>query len=194
MNSILEYDTTLFLFLNNLGNETWDGFWLTLSGTYTALPLYVLLLFLSLKEFGIKSTLLLLLLVAVMITGTDQLANAFKYGTERLRPCHEETLVGHIRLVKATCGGKFGFFSAHAANTAALATFFSLLFVPYYRFIPALLILWALLVAYSRIYIGVHYPLDVITGISIGMLAGWLFYILKNKLEVRLWKNRKAQI
>ncbi|MCB0375575.1 MAG: phosphatase PAP2 family protein [Sinomicrobium sp.] len=186
MNSIIEYDKALFLFLNSLGNETWDGFWLAVTNTYTAVPLYAVLLFLTVRRFGVKSALVIVLLVALMITGTDQLANAFKYGFERLRPCHDETVMHAMRLVKPHCGGKFGFFSAHAANSSAVAAFFSLVFAKHYSVLPLLLTMWAILVAYSRIYIGVHYPLDVITGMSVGMLAGWLFYTLKNKVENRI--------
>ncbi len=183
MNSLVEYDKTLFLFLNNLGSEPWDGFWLLITHKLTAIPLYVVLLFLCFKKFGLKSTLITVVLVSIMIAATDQLANVFKYGIERLRPCHDETIMNSMRLVKSHCGGKFGFFSAHAANALALATFFSLLFSGYSKVLVLLLTFWAVLVAYSRIYIGVHYPLDVITGISIGMLAGWLFYTIKTRFE-----------
>lgn len=183
MNSVITCDKALFLFLNNLGNETWDVFWLAVTNKFTAIPLYVVLFLLCIKKFGVKTTLIILAAVSLMIVGTDQLANAFKYGFERLRPCHDETVMHRMRLVKSYCGGKYGFFSAHAANTAAIATFFSLLFRKYFKYLPLLLIFWAVLVAYSRIYIGVHYPLDVITGIGLGIGAGRLFYIVKNKVE-----------
>ncbi|MEM9687648.1 MAG: phosphatase PAP2 family protein, partial [Bacteroidota bacterium] len=91
MNSIDAYDKTLFLFLNSLGSETWDVFWLTITNKFTSIPLYAGLLFLCVKKYGIKITLIVLILTGLMITGTDQLANAFKYGFERLRPCHDET-------------------------------------------------------------------------------------------------------
>lgn len=183
MNNLVDYDKTLFLFLNSLGSEPWDGFWLLITDKLASIPLYAVLLFLCFKKFGLKSTLITVVLVSIMIAATDQLANAFKYGIERLRPCHDDTIINSMRLVKSHCGGKFGFFSAHAANAFALATFFSLLFSDYSKKLALLLTFWALLVAYSRIYIGVHYPLDVVAGISIGMLAGWLFYMIKTKIE-----------
>ncbi len=182
MNKLIELDKEVFLFLNNLGSPTWDTFWLTLTNKWASIPLYLLLLYFAYQKLTKKQLLYLLLFVALLITATDQLANFFKYGVARLRPCHDETLQGLVRLVKESCGGRFGYFSAHAANSFAVATFFSILFKKQYSWLPFLLIVWALSVAYSRIYIGVHFPLDVITGISFGMLLGWLFSYLLYKL------------
>ena len=178
LDQLLHLDRVLFLSLNNLGSESWDGFWLAVTNKWTSIPVYLILLIISYRFLGIKKTLLLLVCVGLLITCTDQLANFFKYGVRRLRPCHEEDLIGKMRLVKAYCGGKFAFFSAHAANSFALASFFIFLLKKRINYFAILILLWALLVAYSRIYIGVHYPLDVLTGLLIGSLFGWLFYKL----------------
>ncbi len=113
--------------------------------------------------------------IALLITVTDQLANFFKYGVQRFTPCHDIEVNQLMRLVKSYCGGKFGYFSAHAASSFAVATFFSLLFKTKVKYIGFLLVLWALLVAYSRIYIGVHFPLDVLSGAGVGVFFGWVF-------------------
>lgn len=186
MNRLLEYDREVFLFLNRLGNSSWDGFWLFITDAYSSIPLYVLLLAAYLHKFGLKATLLTLVTVAIMITLTDQLANIFKYNVGRLRPCHEPDLLHKMRLVKAHCGGKFSFFSAHAASSAALATFFSQLLKPHYKIALPVLVIWSLLVAYSRIYIGVHYPLDCAAGILAGILIGRLISKAHNFLNNRL--------
>jgi undecaprenyl-diphosphatase len=175
LESLIEIDKEAFLFLNGLGTETWDGFWMFMTRTRNSAPLYILLLYLSFKSFGLKKTAVILVSIALLITCTDQLSNFFKYGVGRLRPCHDPEINGIMRLVKSYCGGKFGYFSAHAANSFAPATFFSILFFNKVKYIGSLLILWALIVAYSRIYIGVHFPLDTITGILIGAVFGWLF-------------------
>ncbi len=175
LEGLLQADRELFLILNNLGNEQWDGFWLFLTDKWSSIPVYVLLLILSYRQFGAKRTALILVTVALLITTTDQLANFFKYGVRRLRPCYENDLFEIMRLVKASCGGKFSFFSAHAANSFAVAAFFATLFRHNFRMVAILLIIWALLVSYSRIYIGVHYPLDIIIGILVGLLFSWLF-------------------
>lgn len=175
LEGLIQQDKELFLFLNGMGTTTWDGFWMFITHKLSAIPLYLLLLFLTYKHFGIKKTLLVLVFVALLITATDQLTNFFKYGVQRLRPCHDPDVNTIARLVKKSCGGKFGYFSAHASNAMALATFFSVLIGGKVRFLAPFLILWAVLVGYSRIYIGVHFPLDVLTGMGVGILFGWLF-------------------
>lgn len=175
MDQLVQLDKELFLFLNNLGSTTWDGFWLFMTNKFSSIPLYLFLLVTSYRSFGLKKTLLILVTVALLITVTDQLANFFKYGIQRLRPCHDSDLDGMVRLVKSSCGGKFGYFSAHAANSFALAFFFTKLLTFKYRYIGLFLLLWAAVVAYSRIYVGVHFPLDILTGMGIGLFLSWLF-------------------
>ncbi|UII75211.1 phosphatase PAP2 family protein [Flagellimonas sp. HMM57] len=175
LEEIIRLDKELFLFLNGLGTETWDGFWLFITHKLSAIPLYALLLFFTFKHFGTKRTVIVLVFVALLITATDQLANFFKYGVQRLRPCHDGDINIMARLVKKSCGGRFGYFSAHASNAMALASFFAVLLSSRIKYLPIFLMVWAILVGYSRIYIGVHFPLDVLTGISIGIIFGWLF-------------------
>lgn len=178
MEGLVELDKQLFVFLNNLGSPPFDGFWMFITGKWNAIPLYLLLLVLIYRSLGWKRTLLSLVFIALLITATDQLANAFKYGFERLRPCHDPDLYMELRLVKPYCGGKFGYFSAHASNAFAMAVFFRQLLIAKLGKWINLLLLWALLVAYSRIYIGVHFPLDVLTGMAIGTSLGLLFAFL----------------
>lgn len=186
LESILQTDTDLFLFLNNLGTETWDGFWLFVTNSKSSIPIYILLLFLVYRKIGLKKTVLVLVSVGLLITVTDQLSNFFKYGVQRFRPCHNNDLDGLMRLVKNTCGGKYGYFSAHASNSFAVAVFFTLLLKKHFKYVGVLLLFWAALVAYSRIYVGVHYPLDILTGALLGSFFGWVFYRLMLKLEAKV--------
>lgn len=175
LEEIVKLDQQLFLYLNGLGTDTWDGFWLFMTDKLSSIPLYVVLLILSYRFLGLKKTGILLIFIALLITCTDQLANFFKYGVRRFRPCHDDVVFQSMRLVKSYCGGKFGYFSAHASNSMAIASFFTVLFKDKLRWSTIVLLIWAIVVGYSRIYIGVHYPGDVITGMFVGIIFGWLF-------------------
>ncbi len=111
-----------------------------------------------------------------MITTSDQLANLFKYVLfQRPRPCRVEALRETMRFVADGCG-RYGYFSAHAASSMAAAVFLGLLLKEKWKYLPFLLLFWAVVVAYSRIYLGVHYPLDIITGMFFGGALGWFFF------------------
>ncbi|MGV8946012.1 MAG: phosphatase PAP2 family protein [Lutibacter sp.] len=178
IDSLINKDIELLIYLNNLGTVQWDGLWLFLSNKYSAIPLYLILLYFTYKQYGLKKTAVVVLFVVLLITISDQTGNLFKYGFKRLRPCHNEDISHLIRLVSGRCGGLYGYFSAHAANTMAIATFFGLLLRRKMNYLFPILILWALLVSYSRIYLGVHYPLDVFTGMLIGLIYASLFYAI----------------
>ncbi|GGK49488.1 MULTISPECIES: phosphatase PAP2 family protein [Flavobacteriaceae] len=178
IDSIIDKDIELLIFLNNLGTTQWDGFWLIITNKFSAIPLYILLLYLIFKYYGLKRTVVLVLFVVVLIAVSDQTSNLFKYGFKRLRPCHDENIAHLIRLVKERCGGLYSYFSAHASNAMAIAVFFSFLLKDKVKYLSYFLIIWAVFVAYSRIYIGVHFTLDVLTGAIIGGLYATLCYKL----------------
>lgn len=173
--TLLQSDHELFLYLNGMGTPAWDFFWQFISNKLSAVPIYICLLLLAYQHYGLKKTVLLVVSVVLLITVTDQLSNFFKYGLSRLRPCHDPELMEVMRLVKSRCGGKFGYFSAHAANSFAVAVFFFHILKAQHKILGAILLIWAGLVAYSRIYIGVHFPLDVVTGALVGSFFGCLF-------------------
>ena len=177
IDQLLEYDTELFLFLNNLGSEPWDNLWLIITNKLTFIPLYAILLFLLYKKYGLKSLLVFVVVVALMITFTDQITNVFKRGFQRPRPCGEGNLIDQMRFIAVRCG-KYGFFSGHSSNSMAAAVFAGLMLRQYYKYLIFVLLFWSAVVAYSRIYVGVHYPLDIVCGLTFGALAGFLFYKL----------------
>lgn len=178
LDQLLDYDTQLFLFLNNLGNSSWDGLWLFITHKWSSIPIYAVLLYLIYRNYGLKGTLVVIICVALMITVTDQIASLFKYGVRRPRPCQVAALKEQMRFIANGCG-RFGYFSAHAASSMAAAVFLGLSLQKWYRYLPFLLLIWAVITGYSRIYLGVHYPLDVITGMAFGGLTGSLFYLLQ---------------
>lgn len=187
MEQLIQFDKDLFLFLNGLGTSTFDDFWMFITGKWNAIPMYAVLLFLLYKKLGIQRTVLIVVLVAVMIACTDQLANLFKKVLFlRPRPCHDETVSDLMRLVKSRCGGRYGYFSAHAASSMALSVFLGTLLKPYIKHLFTFLFIWALFVGYSRIYIGVHYPGDVLTGIIFGVLIAKLTLLIEKYLRFKL--------
>lgn len=189
MEQLIQLDRDLFLYLNGLGTVTFDGFWMFITGKWNAIPMYVVLLFLLYKKLGLKQTILTVLVVGLMIACTDQLANLFKKVLFlRPRPCHDEILSETMRLVKSRCGGKYGYFSAHAASSMALAVFLGKLLQPYIKYLYTFLIIWALCVGYSRIYIGVHYPGDVLTGFVFGIIIGTLMFGFQKYLSRKFIK------
>ena len=169
-------DERLFLYLNGLHTEWLDTlmYWITLK--YTWFPVYFLLILVVIRKYRTRG--LMMCLGMVLAVGiSDQITSGWmKPFFERLRPCHVADIQAVVHTV-AGCGGRFGFASSHASTTFGLATTVWLMlrsWSPYFGWAFA----WAATVAYSRIYVGVHYPLDIITGGVIGCTVGWLVYQL----------------
>ena len=172
---IISVDKQLFLFLNNLGSPAFDNFWLFVTKQSHWTPFFLILMFLVYRKLGFKKLLVIIALVALLITLTDQTCNLVKNTVQRLRPCNNIDFVGIMRNVKPIL--TFSFFSGHAANSSAVAVFLYLLMNKYYKYF-GLIIFWPLLFAYSRIYLGLHYPLDILSGYLCGTIFGFLAYRL----------------
>lgn len=172
---IIALDKELFIYLNGLGSETYDGLWLIITKQIYWMPLFVFLTYIIYKKIGTKQTLYLLLFVSLLVLFTDQITNLFKHNFQRLRPCNNPEINTFIRVVQQRTS--FSFFSGHASNTMAVTTFLYLIFRNKYKYF-GLLFLWPLIFAYSRIYLGLHYPTDILTGYLFGGMIGFLFYKL----------------
>jgi undecaprenyl-diphosphatase len=180
-------DEWLLLIINGSNSLFFDNLMYWISGTKSWLPLYLVFLLLIIW-YKRKKSLIIIPLIILLITLADQSSvHLFKEVFERLRPCHNPELQEYIHLVKGHCGGKYGFISSHAANTFALAVFLKSIYR--IRWLSVLLLSWATIVSYSRIYIGVHYPFDVIAGAVWGALLGYGIYRLYLLLESKLWKS-----
>ncbi|WP_312389051.1 phosphatase PAP2 family protein [Chryseobacterium sp.] len=180
MEEIIQEDKKVFLFLNNLGDNSFDQFWMMISSTWIWVPLYIIFCYFLFKNYKLRSLVFILIFVGIAVTVSDQLASVFKFGVARLRPCHDPTLEHHMRIVK--CGGQYGFYSAHASNTFLLATYLTILLRKKLRWFPYAIFAWAAIVSYSRIYLGVHFPVDILVGAFVGTLLGVIFGALAKKV------------
>jgi undecaprenyl-diphosphatase len=180
LDKLIAADTSLFLWLNGFHSPLWDRIMVVISGKTEWIPLYVIILTYMIYRFRWHSIPIILSLI-LAITLADQLAvKAFKEVFQRLRPSNDPGLEGLVHIVNGYRGGLYGFVSNHAANSFALATVVSLAMRS--RYITSFIFFWAFLVSYSRIYLGVHYPADILGGALLGGLIGWLMHLLRMKL------------
>jgi undecaprenyl-diphosphatase len=173
---LLELDTQLFLFLNGLNNPFWDPIMVFFSAKFTMIPFYLLIVLFMFKKFGGRAVWALMGIALVIVLADKSSVLLFKNVFQRLRPCHNPEIADLIHLAAGKCYGKFGFVSSHAANSFGVAVFLALLIRK--RWFLAMMIAWASIVSYSRIYLGVHYPGDIIFGGLLGAFCGYCVWNL----------------
>ncbi|WP_235935420.1 phosphatase PAP2 family protein [Flavobacterium ichthyis] len=182
METLLELDRNIFIFLNNLGAETFDGFWAFITKQINWIPVFAIFAYLVFKHLGWRHAVLILLMLALLITLTDQTTNFFKNYFLRLRPGSDPSLDGLIRAVQTR--KSYSFISGHASNSMAAAYFLFRVLKPYVKFMGFIFI-WPFIFAYSRIYLGLHYPGDILAGYVWGILTATLimqlYIFLRNK-------------
>ena len=184
MDSLLQLDLKLFQFINSFHNEFWDVIMFWISNKFVWIPLYALLIFLIVKKFQKKSWLILLTIILMVFT-SDQGANVFKNSFKRPRPCRPEAhLVPIAHTIDGNHCGKYGFFSAHAANSFAILVYLTYLLKSNHKKIFYFILPWAILNIYSRVYLGVHYPLDVLCGAVFGISIGFIFVWITKKYNL----------
>jgi len=179
MNKILtaleNLDYNLFKIVNDMHSPFWDDVMWWVSNKFIWIPLYLLILFLFYRVYGWKGAGYALILAITTIGIVDVTASyGIKNTVMRYRPSHNEEFKHILHYVNDYRGGKYGFVSGHAANSFAITIFASRLLRKKHGYMTAILLIWALLICYSRMYLGVHYPADLIGG---GLLGGLIAYL-----------------
>lgn len=190
LDTLLNIDRYMLLSLNGSDSLFWDGCMLVYTSMAVWAPLALMLLYVLLKNNNIKDFLLLLFFVALVVLLTDQISSGLcKPFFARWRPTNDPMLMYAVDIVNETRGGKYGFTSSHAANSFGIATFIMLLIRN--KALSISLIIWAAMNAFTRIYLGVHYPGDILAGTVIGVVVGWAVYRLY--LYIQNHKRRNAR-
>ena len=188
MEQLLQLDQELLVFLNGLGSEPFDAFWKIITKQIYWAPFFLAVFFLIHRKVGSRKFVIIIVFLAILIAFTDQMTNLFKYSFQRLRPCNVPELDGIIREVITR--KSFSFFSGHASNSMASTVFIYLIIRKYYRN-TFLLFAFPLVFAYSRIYLGLHFPGDILTGYLFGATFGFLFYKLHEYFNSRYKITRR---
>ena len=185
------WDTNLFLFLNGLYSPFFDGFMFAVSAKFTWIPLYLAVLFVVVRKWKRESIWLVVALVLCIVISDQISSGLIKELVQRPRPSRAAELQGMVHLVNGYTGGKFGFVSSHAANAVGFALLTSLLFRN--KAYSSVIFVWAIFTAYSRIYLGVHYPLDILGGCLVGVMAAFVCFLAIKKLRPSLLQKQEKE-
>lgn len=186
MEVIKQFDQSLFLLLNDLHSTFFDKAMFLFSSREIWIPFYLLIIYVIVKTFK-KNSIYILILIGLSITVSDQFSGLIKNSVERLRPSNDPLLSNLVHIVNGYRGGTFGFFSSHASNSFTIAIIAAMLFKN--RMFTILIFTWAILISYTRIYLGLHYPGDILTGWLWGALIGFGFYRLMIFIQQRYFKS-----
>lgn len=190
MDFLKQIDQSLLLFLNGFHNSYWDKAITIFTSIEIWIPLYLLIIYVVIKTYK-RNAIYILIFIALAIVLSDQFSGLIKNSVQRLRPTHDPALSDLVHNVYNR-GGLYSYFSAHAANTFTIAILTTRLFKR--NLYTILIFLWAIMVSYTRIYLGLHYPGDVLTGWVWGIFTGLVFYRLMVIAQRKYFKAISPEI
>lgn len=179
---LIHIDKQLLLFLNGLHASWLDPIMFQITKIKIFIPLFIVWLYYVIKQVGWKGFGLFVVALSLLILLTDQTSTQTKNAVERPRPTHNLTIGDQVHTVNNYRGGAYGFYSGHAANTFGIAMFLFLFFYKEKRWIKYTFFPFAILTSYSRIYLGVHYPFDILIGMLSGLMYGYFVFRLYQKV------------
>lgn len=182
---IEQLDRNILFAINDANSPFLDQLMWWISKPSFGIPFYIIFALLLFRYFGWKNAMIVLVGVGVAVALSDLSAKyLFKEMFERYRPSHNLEIQDQLHYVNDYRGGMYGFVSSHAANMFAIASVIWMALRKKLKYFGLLLLVWAGLIAYSRVYLGVHYPSDVFVGALLGVTIGWLVFSLLNKMNL----------
>lgn len=184
LQDIIQIDQNLLIYLNNLGSTKWDSLWLFITNQFFWSPLFILIFYLTIKSYGWKTGGFLILSMIVMVAFSDQFTNFIKNTVQRSRPNNNEEIKHLLRVLINP--QSYSFMSGHATTSTFFSVYVLLLLKDNYKYIY-LILFFPLVFSYSRLYLGVHFPIDIFVGILIGVTFANLYFILSKKVIKKLF-------
>jgi undecaprenyl-diphosphatase len=185
LENIIHLDKELLIFLNSLGSEQWDPLWLVITNQIYWSPLFILIFYLTIKAYGWKQGGFMIFSMILLVAFSDQFTNLIKNTVQRLRPNNDPEIKHLLRTLISPKG--YSFTSGHASTSTFLSVFVVLLLKDKYKYIYFILF-WPLVFAYSRLYLGVHFPIDIVVGAIVGVTFANIYYFFFKKVDQKIFE------
>lgn len=178
MEKIFELDEQFLVYLNQMGSAEQDDFWLLITNWWAWLPFFAFIFWITFRYFSQREAWQIVYYVVLTLFVTASITSATKELVERLRPLHTESLIPYLRIITTEKG--YSFFSGHTSNSFAVCTFLYLVFRKRLKW-AFWVYIWAIPYAFSRLYLGVHFPLDILVGFLVGISIAHIFFYYYDK-------------